>query len=70
MSDASEKDSDFNARRERAAAGLCADCRFAQKIISDRGANFYLCQLSFTDPSFAKYPMLPMRSCAGHEAVS
>jgi len=54
-------------RGERAHAGLCADCRHAQKIISSRGSNFYLCERSFSDPTFAKYPALPVRSCPGYE---
>jgi hypothetical protein len=56
------------AREERLRAGLCAGCQYAQKVVSDRGASFYLCHRSFTDPSFAKYPVLPVRSCAGYES--
>jgi hypothetical protein len=67
MSGASDTRADDEARRARDAAGLCADCRHAQKVVSDRGANFYLCKLSFGNPSFAKYPALPVRSCAGYE---
>jgi hypothetical protein len=67
MSEASDRRADDEARRAQDAAGLCADCRHAQKVISDRGANFYLCQLSFSNPSFAKYPALPVRSCSGYE---
>ncbi|MGB6200626.1 MAG: hypothetical protein WBF35_13865 [Candidatus Acidiferrales bacterium] len=68
MSEAGGKKTDDEMRRARNAAGLCADCRHAQKIISDRGANFYLCELSFSNPSFAKYPTLPVRSCTGCES--
>jgi hypothetical protein len=68
MSEASGKKAEDEARRARDAAGLCADCRHAQKIVSDRGANFLLCGLSFGNPSFAKYPALPVRSCAGYES--
>ncbi|MGD0840313.1 MAG: hypothetical protein ABSA32_04055 [Candidatus Acidiferrales bacterium] len=60
--------SESEAREERLRAGLCADCKYAQQVVSDRGASFYLCQLSFTNPSFAKYPALPVRSCAGYES--
>jgi hypothetical protein len=35
--------------------------------MSDRGSVFYLCQLSKVDPSFPKYPRLPVLACAGYE---
>jgi hypothetical protein len=49
--------------------GLCADCQFMRRIESDRGSIFYFCQRSATDPSFPKYPRLPVLRCAGHEPV-
>jgi len=51
---------------ERFKAGLCADCEFARRIESDRGSTFILCQRSATDPSFAKYPRLPVIQCRGY----
>jgi len=33
---------------------------------SDRGSIFYLCRLAATDPSFEKYPRLPVFSCTGY----
>jgi len=50
--------------RER--VGLCLNCRHSRQIKSDRGAEFYLCQLSAGDPRFPKYPALPVISCAGY----
>jgi len=47
-------------------AGLCADCRHARTISSDRGSAFVMCQLSASDPTFPKYPRLPVLSCAGY----
>lgn len=47
-------------------AGLCATCVHAKVITSQRGSVFYLCQLSFTDPRFARYPALPVLSCSGY----
>jgi len=47
--------------------GLCADCRFMKKMESDRGSIFYMCQLSATDPSYPKYPRLPVLQCAGYD---
>jgi hypothetical protein len=56
------------AQHERARAGLCADCVHARRIESDRGAKFYLCELSATDPAYRKYPALPVTRCAGYQA--
>ena len=47
-------------------AGLCHDCRHARMIQSDRASIFLQCELSFTDPQFAKYPRLPVRTCRGY----
>jgi hypothetical protein len=48
-------------------AGLCATCRHARTITSDRGRVFYQCSLSKTDPSFPKYPQLPVLACRGYQ---
>jgi hypothetical protein len=53
---------------EKERAGLCASCVHARRIESDRGAIFWLCELSATDPRFPKYPRLPVLACDGHEA--
>lgn len=53
---------------EPATAGLCAACIHMRKIVSDRGSVFFLCQLSKADPSFPKYPRLPVLQCRGYEA--
>jgi hypothetical protein len=55
------------AQQERARAGLCADCAHARRIESDRGAIFYLCELSAVDPAYRKYPALPVLHCAGYQ---
>jgi hypothetical protein len=52
--------------REPPHAGLCASCVHAAIIRSSRGAVFYMCQLSKTDPRFARYPRLPVIDCAGY----
>jgi len=49
-------------------AGLCGNCRHARRIESARGSAFLLCGLSAIDPSYAKYPRLPVLCCAGYEA--
>jgi hypothetical protein len=51
-------------------AGLCATCIHMRRIVSDRGSVFYLCELSKTDPTFPKYPRLPVLECAGFEHMS
>jgi GNAT superfamily N-acetyltransferase len=48
-------------------AGLCASCRHVQRITSARGSHFYLCERSRTDPSYPRYPRLPVVDCAGYE---
>jgi hypothetical protein len=51
---------------ERHLAGLCEDCLHARRILSERGALFFLCGLSFDDRRFAKYPRLPILRCSGY----
>ncbi|HUF46438.1 MAG TPA: hypothetical protein VMM93_01420 [Vicinamibacterales bacterium] len=50
-------------------AGLCATCRYARVIVSDRGSLFSFCERSRIDPAFARYPVLPVRVCAGYDAT-
>jgi hypothetical protein len=35
-------------------------------VIRARHSTFYLCQRSFTDERFPKYPRLPVRQCIGY----
>jgi len=51
--------------RPRVTVGLCANCLYARRIESKRGSEFWLCQLSATDPHFPKYPRLPVLTCRG-----
>ncbi|MGA8492429.1 MAG: hypothetical protein WB711_18520 [Terriglobales bacterium] len=53
--------------QEQRRAGLCFDCEHSHRIQSARGSTFYRCKLSDTDPSFAKYPRLPVLQCAGYK---
>jgi hypothetical protein len=46
--------------------GLCAGCLRCRLVKTDR-STFYLCERSFTDPRYRKYPPLPMRACPGFE---
>lgn len=45
--------------------GLCSTCRHAHRIDTAR-STFWRCRLSETDARFARYPALPVISCAGH----
>ena len=47
--------------------GLCSVCRHARVIESGKGARFYLCEVSRTDPHYPRYPRLPVRECAAHD---
>jgi len=47
-------------------AGLCEGCRHVELVTSVHGSTFYLCRLSFEDPRFPKYPVLPVRVCSGY----
>jgi len=47
-------------------AGLCSDCRHARTITSDRGSTFIMCQFSGVDPTFPKYPRLPVLLCRAY----
>ena len=48
------------------AVGLCRTCRYARRVAGAR-TTFYLCERSFTDPRFRKYPPLPVIRCVGFE---
>lgn len=47
-------------------AGLCAGCRFAEVVASSR-SSFLRCGRERFDPSFPKYPRLPVVACPGYE---
>jgi hypothetical protein len=46
---------------------LCDTCQHCRTIRSDRGSVFLLCERSFSDPAFPKYPRLPVLECRGYE---
>lgn len=46
--------------------GLCRDCQHSRRMESDRGSVFFRCELSFEDPTFARYPRLPVLVCSGY----
>jgi len=65
-----EMSADGEANRPRATVGLCATCTHARRIESERGSEFWLCQLSATDARFPKYPRLPILTCPGYAPSS
>ena len=47
--------------------GLCGKCRHQRVIGNTRGSTFSLCERSKDDPSFPRYPRLPVLECRGYE---
>lgn len=50
------------------APGLCETCRWRRDV---RGAasTFVMCTRGLTDPTFARYPALPVLRCGGYETA-
>ena len=44
--------------------GLCRDCRHARQVPAEK-TTYWLCRRSVDDPTFAKYPRLPITGCRG-----
>jgi hypothetical protein len=47
-------------------SGLCGTCRHCRLVETER-SMFFLCERSFTDPRYRKYPVLPVVACPGYE---
>ena len=47
--------------------GLCINCKFVKQVDNRRGSSFFLCKKAETNPSFSKYPVLPVYQCSGFE---
>jgi hypothetical protein len=47
------------------AVGLCSTCRHS-RIVPGGRSTFYMCQRSFTEPEYPKYPRLPVVACRGY----
>jgi hypothetical protein len=54
-------------RPEGTRIGLCQACRHLKRYRNDRGSIFYYCRRSESDPTYPKYPVLPVSDCAGFE---
>jgi hypothetical protein len=53
--------------RSRGEVGLCAMCTHVHIVQNRRGSRFYRCRLAEADPSFPRYPALPVLVCRGYE---
>ncbi|MGD8494583.1 MAG: hypothetical protein PVF05_00230 [Gemmatimonadales bacterium] len=47
--------------------GLCANCRWARVVTSDRGTRFWLCRAAAWRDDLRRYPQLPVLRCPGFE---
>lgn len=45
--------------------GLCATCRNA-RILASRSSLFLRCAVAEVDPTFPRYPRLPVLECSGY----
>jgi hypothetical protein len=57
--------------------GLCWNCEYARHVEAKESSVYFLCERSLTDPTFPKYPRLPVLRCWGyfqgaehHETIS
>jgi hypothetical protein len=53
-------------RSSGAEPGLCATCRHA-RILYSRSSAFLRCAMTEVDPTFPRYPRLPVLACRGYE---
>lgn len=53
--------------RQTSPVGLCERCAHVRVIRTPR-SEFLLCERSKDDPAFARYPRLPVLTCAGFES--
>ncbi len=54
---------------DTAPPGLCMRCSRSRKLHNERGSVFWLCLEHDNDPSWPKYPRLPVLTCSRHLAV-
>ena len=52
---------------ERSRVGLCAQCRHGQAVHSAKGSTFWRCGAHDFDPSWPKYPRLPVLECGRYQ---
>jgi len=49
-----------------ASPGLCQACRHSRRVQGAR-STFWMCERALEDPTFARYPRLPVLECRGYE---
>ena len=64
-----DNDQEISTAVLRQTIGICANCRFRREQATTRGAVFYRCARADDDPSFGRYPPLPVVACRGHESA-
>jgi hypothetical protein len=47
---------------------LCETCCSMREVVTPKGSRFLLCQLSQTNPEYARYPPQPVLRCDGFRA--
>lgn len=50
--------------------GLCVQCLYGRAVTGKNETTYYLCERSFTDSGFPKYPRLPVLRCSGYAPSS
>jgi len=48
-------------------AGLCDSCLHQRLVGNTRGSTFSMCGRARDDPTFPRYPRLPVAECHGYE---
>ena len=46
---------------------LCETCGWMREVTTPKGSRFFLCELSSTNPAYAKYPPQPVVRCQGYQ---
>ena len=46
--------------------GLCVNCSYGRVVTGKNEVTYYLCERSFFDAGFPKYPRLPVLRCSGY----
>jgi hypothetical protein len=50
-------------------SSLCETCSRMREVVTPKGSRFLLCQMSWIDARYAKYPPQPVVRCEGHRAA-
>lgn len=56
-------------RQKIEAIGLCSECRFHSVVRSGKGKQYHLCEFAEKDPTFPKYPRLPVLECNSYTSA-